>query len=93
MPNASQYDFFVETIFGANTRQPLIRISFDDKEICVCAPEDAQALAMNLLQASQASLTDAFLFSFIREHIGVDDHAAAQVLFQFREWRQGREVK
>lgn len=85
--------FFVETVFGAKTREPLIRISFDGKELCLIPAEDATSLAMNLLQAIQASLADAFLFSFMEKHVGAEPYAAAQVLAEFRQWREGRELK
>lgn len=84
-------DFLVETLFGAKTRQPLVRISYDI-EIAVVSPEDAIAVAMNLLQSSQASLTDAFLMSFMEKHVGVGILEAAVVMAEFRLWRQGREI-
>jgi hypothetical protein len=88
-------EFFVETIFGAKTRQPLIRISYGivgfTKEIAIISPENANELAMNLLQAAQASLTDAFLISFMEQRANADPQETLQLLRMFRDWRMGRE--
>lgn len=89
--------FFVETIFGHNTRQPLIRISYGKpgftREIAMISPEDATSVALNLLNASQASLTDAFLISFLEEHLKLERNQTLQILSEFRDWRMGREIK
>lgn len=94
--NIKDKEFFVETIFGFNTRQPLVRISYGPegfaREICQIPPEDAISFAMNLLQASQASLTDAFLISFLEQRVGAEPQAVAGILKEFRDWRMGREL-
>jgi hypothetical protein len=85
--------FFVETVFGAKSRQPLVRISCDGKEIALMPAEDATALAMNLLQSAQASLTDAFLVSFLEQSVNLEPAQVFGVLKEFRDWRMGREGK
>jgi hypothetical protein len=89
--------FFVETMFGAKTRQPIVRISYGPegftREIAQIPPEDAISLAMNLLQASQASLTDAFLVSFLEQRIGAEPEQVFGILKEFRDWRMGREAE
>jgi hypothetical protein len=48
---------------------------------------------MNLLQASQASLTDAFLVSFLEQRIGAEPEQVFGILKEFRDWRMGREAE
>ena len=91
------HTFFVETIFGHNTRQPLVRISYGPvgftRQIAVISPEEASELAMNLLQAGQASLMDGFFISFLEQRVGVGEIEVAGLLREFRDWRLGREVE
>lgn len=89
---SDEKSFFVETVFGHRTRQPLVRISYDGKEIAMIAPEDATSFAMNLLQSAQASLMDAFFISFLEQRVGAGEDQVSGLLGEFRDWRLGREV-
>lgn len=85
MPHVPRKVFFVESVYGAQTRQPLVRISYEGKEITMINPQDAVMLAINLIQAANASITDAFLFDFMTDL--ADEPRAAAVMAEFRKWR------
>ena len=75
--------------YGFNTRQPFVEIKTDKlKAPLQLSPEEARDLALNLLEAAEASEQDAFIFEFHSTLGGErDDKLGAGVLFQFRQWR------
>lgn len=78
--------------YGRNTRQPFVEIKTDKlKEPMQFSPEEARDLAMNLLQAAEASENDAFIFEFHTSFVeGTDEeknNIGASMLIQFRKWR------
>lgn len=79
-------DFFVETLYGAQTKQPLVKVSYDNKTLCIINPKEAVMLAINLIQAANASITDAFLFEFMGSN-GLSLEEAAHMMDEFRKWR------
>lgn len=86
MQKRGKDDWYIETLYGAETKQPLVKISYDNRQVCMVNPKDAVMLAINLIQAANASITDAFLFEFIATQ-GVDTQGAAQLMGEFRKWR------
>lgn len=57
-------------------------------------PEEAIRHALNLLEVTVAAEGDAFLVQFVTERLGAAKEQAAQVLLDFRRWRDeqgGRE--
>lgn len=82
--------FSVTSGYGYHTRQPYVGVAVPGFEIKM-PPNDARALALNLLQAAEAALSDAFMVEFI-QHIGGDEKDAFVTLTEWREWRQGRDV-
>lgn len=84
------HDFFVETIYGAATKQPLVKISYDNKALCMINPKEAVLLAINLIQAANASITDAFLFEYMQT-LGVRQQEAAAMMGEFRQWRMNKD--
>lgn len=78
----------VESGYGGNTRQPFVEIKTDKlKEPLQLSPEEARDLASNLLQAAEASENDAFMFEFISKELHAGDNAGANILMEFRKWR------
>ncbi len=74
--------------YGHNTRQPFIEIKTDKlKEPLQLDPSAARDLAANLLQAAEASESDAFLFEFVSKELHAGDQAAGGILIAFRKWR------
>ena len=77
--------------YGANTRRPFVQIESEDLDRPLqLSPEEAQDLALNLLQAAEAALTDGFLVEYATKIIGVDRSAAAGWLVEYREFRDQR---
>lgn len=75
--------------FGANTREPFVQIVMDypnDHPLQI-HPDEARALAMNLLHAAEAAQTDAFLFDFVSRKLQSGDDLAAQVMLEYRNYR------
>lgn len=83
--------FQVGSMYGHETRQPIVVVEIGEEKVQM-RPEDARNLALNLLQASEAALSDAFLFSFITEVADGDQAIGARTLQEFRLYRQGRET-
>lgn len=81
--------FWITSGYGANTREPYIEVQLEDAKIQM-PPEDARRLALNLLQAAEAALSDAFLVEFMQAEIGLERPQAANILVKYREWREGR---
>ena len=81
----------VESGYGGNTRQPFVEIKDDRlKEPLQLFPEEARDLALNLLEAAEASEQDAFIFEFFSNIMGggeKGDHAGVKSLVEFRQWR------
>ena len=83
----SNKQYWVMSGYGANTRQPYVEIESPELKTQM-SPQDARQLAMNILSASEAALSDAFLVTFILEKIEGELHEAAGLLNEFREWRE-----
>lgn len=77
--------------YGGNTRQPFVEIKTDKlKEPLQLSPEEARDLALNLMEAAEASEQDAFIFEFFSNIMGdgeKGDRAGAKSLIEFRLWR------
>lgn len=82
--------FSVTSGYGYYTRQPYVGMAVPGFEIKM-PPNDARALALNLLAASEAAMSDAFMVEFV-EHIGGDEQDAAVTLQEWREWRKGKDA-
>jgi hypothetical protein len=84
-------EFFAQSGFGHNTQRPFVALSYNGRKIAQMFPEDAIALAHNLLAVAEASLGDAFLIGFLHTRVGAADHEIAGIIAEFREWRDKRE--
>lgn len=88
-----EHVFLVSSGFGANTQKPFIAVEFDGQILDQIPPEGARALAYNLIAAAEAAEQDAFLVSFMQSRVGLPLEQAAQVLGEFRQWRNGHETQ
>lgn len=76
--------------YGGNTRLPFVEIKTDKlKEPLQLDPAAARDLAVNLLQAAEASEQDAFMFEFVSKDLKAGDQSAAGIIHEFRKWRDG----
>lgn len=78
----------VESGYGGNTRQPFVEIKDDRlKAPMQLSPEEARDLALNILEAAEAAEQDAFMFEFVSKDLHAGDQAAANIISEFRKWR------
>lgn len=75
--------------YGMNTRQPFVTIHWKDVTVQM-SPEEARAFASTVVGAAEASEQDAFLVEWVQSQIGCDMIGAANLLMEFRQWREQR---
>ncbi len=81
----------VSSGYGHNTHEPFVMVEADVLDTPLqLSPTDARALAFNILSAAEAAENDAFLIEFVKEELNQDDHVAASILVEYREWRKRR---
>lgn len=89
----------VESIYGANSRRPLVQITAPGAEPVMITPAEARAVAWNILAGAEAAEQDGFVVEFFAANDGRID--PVRVLRAFREWRaaereratrEGREI-
>ena len=73
--------------------EPFIQLLIDDEVVCQLDPAEARDHAKNILEATEASEQDAFMFHFMQEKVGLDVAQAMQVIIDFRKWREARGKK
>lgn len=89
---SDEINIIVTSGFGHRTREPYVQMLCHAKDFMTqMSPADARDLAMNLLTAADAAEGDAFLVTFAMRQIGLDEQAAAKIMFAFREWRRQRD--
>ena len=83
----TQENIFVTSIYGAQVRRPLVQIRLGDRAPFSISPTEARAIADNLLQCAEAAESDAFIFEFMAQTVGIDEREAGAMLVAFRQWR------
>lgn len=88
---------YVMSGYGANTQQPFIEIDYTKSQLNTQTwtlkldVDDARDHAMNILQACEAAIQDAFLIDFAKE-LGMTKAAEqAHLLHLFRAMRRDRQ--
>jgi len=82
----------VSSGYGHNTREPFVEIKMDypkDHPLQI-HPDEARDLAANLLQAAEAADGDQFVFEFVSKELHGGDNAAANILLEYRKFRDQR---
>lgn len=79
--------FWVRSLYGFNTRQPIVVVTMPGGESVQMRPADARALAGNLLAAAEAAEGDGFFVEFLRDAL-VDEDRIAAMLGAFRDYRE-----
>ena len=81
----------VSSGFGANTNEPFVQIEMEEldrpKQM---SPNEARALALNLLECADAAESDGFLVGFFRDELKQDRQGIAVILNDFRKYRRRR---
>ena len=80
--------FWAESIYGAMTDQPLVKLGWAGETAHTMSPDQARAIAASIYEAAEAADVDAFLFQFARSTIGTSTSGAVKLLREFREWRK-----
>ena len=80
----------VTTLYGRDNAIPMVQIELPDGKAQLTI-EQAEDLARNIVHASEASLTDAFLIEFLRGPVlELEDAQVWGLIRAFREWREAR---
>ena len=84
----------VESIFGRANRLPLVNVVFPDGlDRLSLSPDEARDLALNLLQAAEASIGDGFVFQFFHKEMDVTEAQAGALMLKLRGYRTRVEAK
>ncbi len=84
----------VASSYGAATKRPYVELTCDISPIQF-SPAKAREIALLLLECADAAESDAVVIEFGRHVLDLDEQHAAQLLEQFRrfrEFRRGKEV-
>lgn len=83
------YVFSVSSMYGYEQRRGLVEIYVNGADFSVqFSPDDARALAYNLLEAAEAAESDETLIEFLNQRLKITaDYAVAGILTDFRKIR------
>ena len=81
--------FHTEEIYGAATRQPLVKV-FIGKATLMVPTDDARAMGEALITTAFAADADAYLVEYLTETINLPLPKAVAMLQDFRRWRLER---
>lgn len=82
----------VETVFGARTRQPLVRLVVGDSAALMPC-EQAREIGTWLIHAAEGATTDGFMYEYGTKVLGMSDSSAAQFIQEFRRYREAQRVR
>lgn len=71
----------------APTGDAFVQLLIDDEIVSQLSPELAREFAIKMLEAAEASQTDAFLVDFYQKQAGFDLETASRMLIPLREYR------
>lgn len=87
---ASQID--VESLVSGRNRQPYVLLRWGSHRAQL-TPAEARRHALIILEAADAAISDAFLVSWLSEHVGVNEGVLAGALTAFRGYRTAQEER
>lgn len=88
---------FVQMVLPRRMRAPVMRRGVsgpvEDADVfgVQMSPDEARALALNLLEAAEAALGDGFLLTFLEGEVGMPLAEVAPILVKFRGYRISQE--
>jgi hypothetical protein len=85
---ARQKTFWVRSMYGAHTKQPIVIITMPGGESTQMRPEEARALALNILEAAEAAEGDGFIVEWSMAKLDLTPEQATILLREFRDWRK-----
>lgn len=81
----------ITTLYGHDKNIPMVQIEVPNGGKAQLTVEEAEDLARNLVHATEASLTDAFLIEFLRgPTLELEDGQVWSLIREFRQWREAR---
>lgn len=87
--DGAEQNFFVESIYGAKTKQGIVQIEWDGKKIQLSILE-AKKIAYMILEATHGAALDEAVFGFFSTLPGDDSMALAATILQAIRQKQGR---
>lgn len=78
--------FHTSTVFGAETRKPLVQVLIG-KTTRQVTPDDARAMGEQLISTAFAAEADAFLLWWLNERVGQPFEVSVNIMNDFRKWR------
>ncbi len=82
-------DIHCQSIVAGRDYSPVIQIEWGEK-MGQLSPGETRDFAERLRRTADAAESDAFVFQFMTEKVSLDANRAAQVLYDFREFREKR---
>jgi len=80
-------DFSVSSIYGYASQKPYVNVEVSMSPM-QCSPAKAREMALMLPESADASESDAVLIGFAKTALDLDERGAAQLLNQFRKYRE-----
>ncbi len=90
MSNNDDIPVSVVSGFGHASKRGFVPLVIGDHKGHFFRSAEARRVATLLFEAADAADGDAFLMSFAREKIGVEESSAAGLMVEFREWRKAQ---
>lgn len=87
MSDQGRAEFRISSVVDANTDQGMVRVALGDQASALLTLDDARAVAAALQAAIEAAVSDAMIFRWVIEKVGVEREQAASLLQDFREMR------
>jgi hypothetical protein len=91
LPAHEQLDadsFYVESIVSFTSKQPRVVFRWFT-HYAQLSEAQARGLAFQLLEVCEAGISDSFIFTYLRDRVGIkEDHIATAMLMEFRQHRE-----
>lgn len=86
--NIEEGMLYAESMFGFNSRKPIVRISYGITFEVQVSPAEARHFAQSILEAAEGAETDAFMVNFMQTKVGFnEDQQIAAFMADFRKER------
>jgi UTP-glucose-1-phosphate uridylyltransferase len=89
MPDTNGKAIWVTSLYGFNTRKPMVQIEVPDPVVQLDI-EDALQLGQNIIAVAHGAEADTFIAEFFRQELEIDDQQAAMLLQKFRQFREAK---
>ncbi len=87
-PGLGDEHVIVTSLYGAKSQQPGVNLQIGEVRLQMDV-KSAQKVALDILSATEAAISDAAVMQLLIEKVGLDPTRASAVLLDLREIRQG----